>query len=69
MSAPVTLPEGWSLDRSEKGWMVVDEDGDLVAYGPRYETLTKEIAKAVRLRKEWITFQLMTAAMRTEIES
>jgi len=59
MSAPVTLPEGWNLDRNEKGWIVVDEDGDMVAYGPSYEMLTKELSK----------FQLMTATLRTEIES
>mgnify|MGYP003642554165 CR=1 FL=1 len=69
MSTPVTLPEGWNLERNEKGWIVVDDDGDMVAYGPRYEMLTKELSKALRLRKEWITFQLMTATLRTEIES
>ena len=69
MTPPVTLPEDWTLEQSESGWMVVDSDGDLVAYGPRYETLTKELAGAVKLRKEWITFQFMTATMRTEIES
>lgn len=49
--------------------MVVDDDDDLVAYGPRYEAVRTELKKTLRLRKEWIAFQLMTAALRTEIES
>jgi len=65
----VILPEGWNLESSENGWMVVDDDDDLVAYGPRYEAVRTELKKTLRLRKEWIAFQLMTAALRTEIES